>query len=114
MRYSPLGVAALQKGSGLAHLALIHSVPRPLWRGDKTGPIAEAISGNSSNTPALSLGVVSPNRHSLYDGPMKRTPSLLGALYTCDRCDAHDPIEGSARKWVESELRPLADWAAVT
>jgi hypothetical protein len=47
-------------------------------------------------------------------GPMKRTPSLLGALYTCDRCDADDPIEGSARKWVESELQPPADWAAVT
>jgi hypothetical protein len=42
-------------------------------------------------------------------GPLKRTPSLLGALYTCDRCDADDPIEGSAKKWVESELRPPAD-----
>jgi hypothetical protein len=38
-------------------------------------------------------------------GPMQRTPSLLGALYTCDQCDADDPIE-DAKKWVDSELRP--------
>jgi hypothetical protein len=37
-------------------------------------------------------------------GPLKRSPSLLGALFTCDRCDADDPLEG-AQRWINSELR---------
>jgi hypothetical protein len=35
-------------------------------------------------------------------GPMKRTPSLLGALYPRERCDADDPIE-VAKPWVDRE-----------
>jgi hypothetical protein len=38
-------------------------------------------------------------------GSMKREPSLLGALYICERCDGDDPLE-AAKPWVESELQP--------
>jgi hypothetical protein len=41
-------------------------------------------------------------------GPLKRTPGLLGALYSCERCDADDPIEGTAKNWLDGELRPPA------
>jgi hypothetical protein len=38
---------------------------------------------------------------------MKRTPSLLGALYACERCDADDPTE-DVKRWLGGELAPTA------
>jgi hypothetical protein len=44
-------------------------------------------------------------------GPMQRTPSLLGALYMCDRCDAEDPID-DVKRWLGGELKPPAPASA--
>jgi hypothetical protein len=40
-------------------------------------------------------------------GPMKRSPSMFGALYTCERCDADDPLD-DVKRWLGGELAPPA------
>jgi hypothetical protein len=42
---------------------------------------------------------------------MKRQPSMLGALYVCERCDSADPMDAAA-PWLKGELghpEPVAD-----
>jgi hypothetical protein len=41
-------------------------------------------------------------------GPRTREPSLLGAVYVCERCDRGEARD-STDPWVDGELKPLAD-----
>jgi hypothetical protein len=38
-------------------------------------------------------------------GPLKRQPTLLGALYACGMCDKDDPMK-AADAWIKGELKP--------
>src|SRR4051812_39604450 len=37
-------------------------------------------------------------------GPLKREPAILGAIYLCERCDAGDPLGGTAAGWLNGQL----------
>ena len=38
-------------------------------------------------------------------GRMKRQPSMVVALYACEKCDAGDPLK-TADQWTKGELKP--------
>jgi hypothetical protein len=80
---------------------IIHSRSRPF--NDK---IQRSIKPARDALPAMPRLLPSeecPKCH----GPMKRTPSMLGAVYTCAHCDADDPLD-DVKRWLGSELTPPA------
>jgi uncharacterized protein YbaR (Trm112 family) len=39
------------------------------------------------------------------NGPLKREPTLFGAVYVCQKCDDVDPI-AAGTPWLNGELQP--------
>jgi hypothetical protein len=37
-------------------------------------------------------------------GPMKRQTDLAGTIFTCEKCDAGDPMK-AANNWIKGELK---------
>jgi hypothetical protein len=67
----------------------------------KSGQTGKLESHYSADMPRLLPADKCPK----CSGPLKRQPTLVGTIFTCEKCDADDPVK-AADNWIKGELKP--------